>query len=173
MDELQRAAGHRCYALKDDFWHIRMHETDREKTAFVTPFGLYEWLVMHFGLCNAPTTFQALMEEVLAPFRDWVSGLLDDVCVWADTLQQLHERLLQLFVGFDRYGLFARQSARPRCPMSLPRPRLPSRRGRSASGLKPRGRSAICPKPAQQPSTPAHWGGRRLPLPKRPMNCWD
>ncbi|KAJ8124919.1 hypothetical protein O1611_g8721 [Lasiodiplodia mahajangana] len=65
----------------------------REKTAFATPFGIYEWLVMPFGLCNAPETFQALIEEILEPFVEWVSGLLDDVCIYAHTREELHERV--------------------------------------------------------------------------------
>ena len=58
-----------------------MHEEDREKTAFVTPFGVYEWSVMPVGLCNAPATFHAFMEGVFEPLRPFVAGLLDDVAV--------------------------------------------------------------------------------------------
>ncbi|KAF2963620.1 hypothetical protein GQX73_g9950 [Xylaria multiplex] len=107
-DQIQKAAGHSHYAFidfKDGFWHIAVHEPDIEKTAFVTPFGLYEWLVMPFGLCNAPATFQAFIEEVLEPFRDWVAGLLDDICVWADSRGQLHKKLLLLFTRLVKYGV--------------------------------------------------------------------
>ncbi|KAI0992893.1 hypothetical protein K3495_g15290, partial [Podosphaera aphanis] len=51
MDQIQRTAGHRYYTfidLKDGFWHVSLAESDREKTAFITPFGLFEWLVMPF-----------------------------------------------------------------------------------------------------------------------------
>lgn len=108
MDQIQRAAGHRCYAfidLKDGFWHLRIFHRDIEKTAFITPFGLYEWLVMPFGLCNAPATFQALIEEIFEDLRDFTCGLLDDIAVWADTKPQLHERLLVVFERLHRYGL--------------------------------------------------------------------
>jgi len=108
MDQIQRAAGHRFYAfidLKDGFWHIRIAEKDREKTAFLTPNGLYEWCYMPFGLTNAPATFQALMEEILEPFRQFTSGLLDDIAVWADTEAQLHERLLLVFARLEEYGM--------------------------------------------------------------------
>ena len=99
-DEIQRAAGHKFYAfldLQNGFWHIRMHPSDREKTAFVTPSGVYEWLVMPFSLCNAPATFQSFMEKVLEPFRPFVAGLLNDVAVWGDTVKELHNRLLLIF----------------------------------------------------------------------------
>ncbi|KAI0994514.1 hypothetical protein K3495_g13668, partial [Podosphaera aphanis] len=82
-----------------------MHKDSQEKTAFVTPFGIYEWLVMPFGLCNAPATFQSLMEEVLQPHRSFVSGLLDDVCVWGNSHEELHARLQKVFSRFVTYGL--------------------------------------------------------------------
>ena len=44
-----------------------MREEDVEKTAFNTPFGLYEWLFMPMGLTNVGATYQAMMEEILAP----------------------------------------------------------------------------------------------------------
>lgn len=81
-DEIQRASGHEYYAfldLKNGFWHIPMNPQDCKKTAFVTPFGIYEWLFMPFDLCNAPATFQSFMEEVLQPFRSFAAGLLDDM----------------------------------------------------------------------------------------------
>ncbi|KAI0992947.1 hypothetical protein K3495_g15237 [Podosphaera aphanis] len=107
QDEIQRAAGQNFYAfldLENRFWQIPLHKDSREKTAFVTPFGIFEWLVMPFGLCNAPATFQGMMNEVLEPVRPFVAGLLDDVCVWGDTRDELHSRLLKIFSRFADYG---------------------------------------------------------------------
>ena len=61
---------------------MNMKKKDIEKTAFVTPFGLYEFLVMPFGLSYAPGTFQRLMNRVLQDFLgDFIAVHLDDVII--------------------------------------------------------------------------------------------
>ncbi len=65
-----------------------MTDESREKTAFVTHSGLYEFVVMPFGLCNAPATFQRLMNTVLADLiRDKCIVYIDDILVMGDTLE--------------------------------------------------------------------------------------
>jgi len=108
MDQIQRAAGHRFYCfldLKDGFWQIKMNPKDRHKTAFSTPFGLYEWNVMPFGLSNAPATFQAFITEVIDPFSDFVAGILDDVAVWGDSIEELLSRIVLVLARFTLFGL--------------------------------------------------------------------
>ncbi|RKF62465.1 hypothetical protein OnM2_033102 [Erysiphe neolycopersici] len=75
-----------------------------EKTVFTVPNGLFEWLFMPFGLTNAPSTFQSFITDILKPFRDIVSGMLDDVCTWGSTIEECAinpENFLQRFNDFN------------------------------------------------------------------------
>ena len=85
--------------LASGYWQVEMNAEDVEKTAFVTPFGLYEFLVMPFGLSYAPATFQRLMNRVLQEFLgDFVAVYLDDVIIFTKgTFEQHMDHLQQVF----------------------------------------------------------------------------
>ena len=98
-----------------------MDIADREKTAFTTRYGLFEFQVMPFGLCNAPGTFQWLMEFVLAGLQ-WQTCLvyLDDVIVYGRDFDEHLKRLREVFERLRQAGLKLKPSKcfllRPRVP---------------------------------------------------------
>ena len=78
IDEtLEALAGSKWFSsldLRSGYWQVKLDPADKEKTAFSTGLGLWQFTVMPFGLCNAPATFERLMEQVLR-------GLPLDVCL--------------------------------------------------------------------------------------------
>ena len=73
-DTLQSLAGSKWFSMIDllsGYWQVGIVEKDKEKTAFITQEGLFEFNVMPFGLCNAPATFQRLMNLTLSGANVW------------------------------------------------------------------------------------------------------
>ena len=87
---LDTLAGSKWFSTLDllnSYWQVELEERARQKTAFCTTEGLFQFRVMPFGLCNTPATFQRLMDLVLAGLQ-WSHCLvyLDDVVVLGDRL---------------------------------------------------------------------------------------
>ncbi|GFV48617.1 retrovirus-related Pol polyprotein from transposon 297 [Trichonephila clavipes] len=92
--------------LRSGYWQIEIDEADREKTTFITPEGLYEFKVMPFGLCNAPATFERMMDNLLRHFK-WTMCLcyLDDIIVFSETFEDHLIRLRLVLKCLQEAGL--------------------------------------------------------------------
>ena len=94
---IDKLKGAKYFSKMDIRWgynNIRIKEGDEWKAAFTTPFGLYEPLVMFFGQCNSPPTFQAFMDSTFGDMiaEGWLIIYMDDVLVFAETLEECQER---------------------------------------------------------------------------------
>lgn len=88
------------------FNRIRMAEGDEWLTAFNTRYGLFESLVMPFGLCNAPATFQARINEILHEYLDvFCTAYIDDVLIFSDNKKEHREHVLKVLDKLQEAGL--------------------------------------------------------------------
>lgn len=106
LASLKKARWYSTLDLASGYWQVKMHQKDMDKTAFTTPMGLFEFQRMPFGLCNAPASFQRLMESCLGD-QNYQSLLiyLDDVIVFAPDFNSHLDRLDFVFSRLSQQGL--------------------------------------------------------------------
>ncbi|CAF1437902.1 unnamed protein product [Adineta ricciae] len=98
---LQRLGGHSWFTkldLKSGYYQIPIQQSDKEKTAFVTQDGLYQFEVLPMGLMNAPPTFQRMMNNIIGYNRwDYVLVYLDDILIFSKSFEEHMDHLRELF----------------------------------------------------------------------------
>ena len=113
-DTLDTLAGSQWFSTLDmvsGYWQVEVGVEDREKTAFCTLNGLFEFKVMPFGLCNGPATFQRLMDLVLAGLQmSHCLVYVDDVIVMGRSFQEHLHNLRQVFERLREAGLTLKPS---------------------------------------------------------------
>ena len=88
FDSIGKSKWYTTMDLLSGFWQVMVKPEHRHKTAVITARGLYEYAVMAFGLCNAPATFQRLMDAVILPeYRSFVQTYIDDVMTHSLTFE--------------------------------------------------------------------------------------
>ncbi len=111
LDSLVGARWFSTMDLASGYNQVPVTEADRSKTAFCTPFGLFEWNRMPFGLCNAPSTFQRLMERMFGDQKCRSLLLyLDDIIVLSSSVDQHLARMEVALSRLHREGLKAKLS---------------------------------------------------------------
>ncbi|CAA0830254.1 Uncharacterized mitochondrial protein AtMg00860, partial [Striga hermonthica] len=111
FDQLRGASVFSKIDLHSGYHHLKIRESDISKTAFRTHYGHYEFVVMPFGLSNAPAVFMDLMNRVFHPFLDqFVIVFVDDILVYSRSIDQHKEYLRIVLETLRREKLYAKFS---------------------------------------------------------------
>ena len=106
LDALRGSKWFSTLDLQSGSFQVEMDPADAEKTAFTTICGLFQFKVMSFGLCNAPATFERMMEIILAGLHLETCLLyIDDVIIFADSFEQHMEPLSEVLSKLQTAGL--------------------------------------------------------------------
>ena len=111
LDKLKGAKYFSKLDLASGYFQIRVADKDVPKTAFTTRYGLFEWLVMPFGLQGAPATFMSMMNSTFHDYLDkFLAIYLDDFLIYSATLEEHLEHLRLVLQRFREHQLYAKRS---------------------------------------------------------------
>jgi len=113
-EALDRLGGAKYFTkldIKDAYHKIRIREGEEWKTTFSTKLGIYEYLVMRFGVCNAPAVFQRWIHDVLVEHIDMCCIVyLDDVLIYSNNLQQHRKEVSNILEAIRKSGMKVKPS---------------------------------------------------------------
>ena len=96
IDQLGKARFITTLDLTRGYWQMPVAAGDQYKTAFTTPYGLYQFKVMPFGLCGAPASFQRLMDKIVNGL-DFAAAYLDDLVIFSQTWEDIYAKSSDVF----------------------------------------------------------------------------
>jgi hypothetical protein len=103
FDEMKGVAVFSKIDLRLGYHQLRIKEGDIPKTAFRTRFGHYEFVIVPFGLTNAPTVFMSLMNGVFRKYLDhFVQTFLDDILIYSKNEREHEEHLRVVLSALER-----------------------------------------------------------------------
>ena len=108
IDQLGKANFISTLDLTRGYWQVPVANSDRHKTAFITPFGLYQFKAMPFGLQGAPATFQQMMDQLIQSLEGFTAAYLDDLVVYSSTWEEHVQHLHSVFEHLCKDGLTAK-----------------------------------------------------------------
>ena len=121
VDELIDRVGGAKYVstldLTKGYWQVSVAESDREKTAFTTPYGLFQFKRMPFGLKGAPATFQRMVDKLLNGMSDFASAYIDHVIVFSSNWKDHMSHLGAVLKRIQEAGLTVK---RKKCQFAMP-----------------------------------------------------
>ena len=106
LDRLSKARYFTKLDIIAAFNKLRIAEGDEWKTAFQTRYGLFEYLVMPFGLCNGPASFQEYINKALRGLLDdFCTAYIDDILIYSKDLKEHRGHVKQVLKRLQEYGL--------------------------------------------------------------------
>ena len=106
--------------LKNAYWSIKVKEADKEKTAFITEDGIYEFNVMPFGLCNAPAYWSRLMDAIFGGLKyQCIVYFIDDILIYSKDFESHLQAVTKVFMRLRRANLRCKPSKCSFCHESI------------------------------------------------------
>jgi hypothetical protein len=106
LERLSKAKFYTKLDIVAAFNNLRIRQGDEWMTAFITRYGLYQYKVMPFGLCNGPATWQRYMNNTMREYLDdFVTVYLDDLLIYSASLNEHHSHVRKVLLKLREVGL--------------------------------------------------------------------
>ena len=110
LDNLQGATVFSSLDLMSGYFQIHITEEDREKTAFRTPIGHYQFKLLPFGLTIAPSTFMKVINGIFSKYSDFVLVYIDNILIFSKTKEEHLQHLKTVLQLLRKHQLYAKLS---------------------------------------------------------------